>query len=245
MFNQIIQISKREWQAYFVTSIGLIYLLLFLCLSTALTFFVGDFYQREIADLDPFFQFHPWLYLVLTPALGMRLWSEEYKTGSAELLLTLPVPTLAIVLGKYIAAWLLVTLGLVLSFPMWITVNVLGDPDNGVILGAYFASWLLGGGFLALSACLSATTQNQVVAFIASASLGLVLLLIGLPVVLTSVGGAFPETTIDVMASIGLLKHYSVIARGLIELGDLLYFVGLIGILLATNWLLIELRKVP
>ncbi len=234
---------KKEWMAYFYTPIAPLFLIIFLVLSSALTFYVGGFYEREIADLEPFFQFHPWIYLFLVPAIGMRLWSEEYRSGSAELLLTLPLSTWEVVLGKYLAALGLIGLGLLLSFPIWITVNVLGDPDNGVILGAYLGSLLMAGAFLAISAAISATTSNQVVAFIGSCAICFVFLMSGMPLVLDPVGQIFPQSWVDVISQMSFLVHYSAMARGILDLKSLVYFLGLIGVLLTGNWAMIELRK--
>jgi len=243
--HNVLIVMRREWLAYFHTPIAPIYLIIFLVLSTALTFYVGGFYEREIADLEPFFQFHPWIYLFLVPAIGMRLWSEEYRSGSAELLLTLPLSTWEVVLGKYLAALGLIGLGLALSFPIWITVNVLGDPDNGVIVGAYLGSWLMAGGFLAISAAASATTSNQVVAFIASATLCFALLMAGMPLVLDPMGQVLPQSMVDVISQTSLLIHYSAMARGILDFKSGVYFVGLITLMLISNWALIEFRKAP
>lgn len=245
MIGKLTIVVRREWSAYFANPVGLLFLFLFGAVSIALTFFVGGFFEREIADLEPFFQFHPWIYLLLMPALGMRLWAEEYKSGSAELLLTLPLPISSIVLGKFFAAWLVLALALSLCFPIWITVNVLGDPDNGVIFAGFCASWLLGGAFLAISACMSAATKNQVNAFIASGSICLILLLLGLPVVLDVLNSFLPALWVDRVGRVGVLHHYSQIARGVIDPGDVLYFVMLMAAALLANGLLVELQRVP
>src|SRR5690554_4465276 len=158
---------RREFRAYFATPLAYVYLLVFLVLASALTFYMGGFYENEQADLQVFFAFHPWLYLFLLPALGMRLWSEERKSGSIELLLTLPVSLWQLVLGKFVAAWLFAGLALLLTLPMVLTVNLLGSPDNGVIFTGYLGSWLLAGAFLAVSGCISVLSKSPVVAFIA------------------------------------------------------------------------------
>ena len=241
--NKTLIVMKKEWSAYFLTPMAPLFLIIFLVLSSALTFYAGGFYEREIADLEPFFQFHPWIYLFLVPAIGMRLWSEEFRSGSAELLLTLPLSTLEVVLGKYFAALGLVGLGLFLSFPLWITVNVLGDPDNGVIAGAYVASWLMAGTFLAISTAASAATSNQVIAFIASATICFVFLMAGMPLVLEPMGEILPQKSVDLISQMSFLVHYSAMARGVLDVQSLLYFLGLIGVMLTGNWALIELRK--
>jgi len=243
--HKIITVMRREWLAYFYTPIAALYLIIFLVLSISLTFYVGGFYEREIADLEPFFQFHPWIYLFLVPAIGMRLWSEEYRSGSAELLLTLPLSTWEVVLGKYLAALGVIGLGLALSFPIWITVNVLGEPDNGVILGGYLGSWLMAGAFLAISAAASAATANQVVAFIASSSICFALLMAGMPLVLDPLGQVLPQSMVDAISQTSFLIHYSAMARGILDAKSLLYFAGLIILVLLSNWALIEFRKAP
>ncbi|MEM7054447.1 MAG: ABC-2 transporter permease, partial [Pseudomonadota bacterium] len=146
-------VLRRELSSYFATPVAYVFIVIFLLMANAFTFYLGGFFEREVADLQPFFQFHPWLYLFLVPAIGMRLWAEERKSGTIELLLTLPVTTRAAVLAKFLAAWLFIGIALVLTFPLWITVNLLGDPDNGTILAGYLGSWLMAGGFLAISAC--------------------------------------------------------------------------------------------
>ena len=177
-------ILRRELASYFATPLAYVFILIFLVLANAFTFYLGDFYQRGQADLKPFFAFHPWLYLFLIPALSMRLWAEERKSGTIELLMTLPVRTWEAVLGKYLAAWLFTGVALALTFPIWITVNYLGSPDNGVIFASYLGSLLLAGGFLAVGSCMSALTRSQVVAFILGVVACFVLLLAGYPMVI-------------------------------------------------------------
>ena len=151
-------ILRRELRSYFATPIAYVFIVIFLVLASVFTFYLGNFYERQQADLTPFFSFHPWLYLFLIPAIAMRRWSEERKTGTLELLMTLPVSRFDIVIGKFLAAWLFSGLALLLTFPVWITVNYLGDPDNGVILASYVGSWFMAGGFLAIGSCMSALT---------------------------------------------------------------------------------------
>ena len=167
--EKIAIIFKRELAAYFTTPIAYVFLVIFIFLSGIFAFDLGDFFARGQADLVAFFNFHPWLYLVLIPALSMRLWAEERRGGTIELLFTLPVTMTQAVLGKYFAAWAFTAIALVLTFPMWLTVNYLGDPDNGVILAAYIGSLLMAGAFLAVGSCVSALTRNQVIAFVLSA----------------------------------------------------------------------------
>jgi ABC-2 type transport system permease protein len=236
-------ILRRELASYFATPLAYVFIIIFLVLSNAFTFYVGAFYQRGQADLRPFFMFHPWLYLFLIPALTMKLWAEERKSGSIELLMTLPVKVWEAVLGKYLAAWLFTGLALALTFPIWITVNYLGSPDNGVIFASYLGSLLLAGGFLAIGSCMSALTRNQVVAFILGVSACFVLLLAGYPMVLDAFRGWAPETLIEAIASLSLLTHFQSITRGVLELRDVLYFVMLIGFFLFTTTVAVDLRK--
>ena len=160
------------------------FLIIFLALTGAFTFYVGGFFERGQADLAPFFQYHPWLYLFLVPAVAMRLWAEERKSGTIELLMTLPISPWEAMLGKFLAAWVFIGVALLLTFPMWITVNVLGSPDNGVILAGYIGSFLMAGAFLAIGSCISALTKNQVIAFIVSAAICFLLVMSGLELVL-------------------------------------------------------------
>lgn len=236
-------IMRRELLGYFATPVAYVFIVIFLVMSAAFTFYLGGFYEREIADLEPFFRFHPWLYLFLVPAVGMRLWAEERKYGTIELLLTLPLTIGEAVVGKFIAAWLFVGLALALTFPIWITVNVLGNPDNGVILAAYLGSWLMAGGMLAISGALSALTRNQVVAFILAVVVCFGFLLSGLPMVLDLFRGWMPQVLLDGVANLSFLVHFNSISRGVIDLRDLVYFALVIGFWLLANSIVLELKK--
>jgi len=236
-------VLRRELASYFATPVAYVFIVIFLLMSASFTFYLGGFYEREIADLEPFFRFHPWLYLFLVPAIGMRLWAEERKYGTIELLLTLPITVADAVIGKFLAAWLFIGLALLLTFPIWVTVNVLGDPDNGVIVAAYLGSWLMAGGFLAISACLSAATRNQVVAFILAVVVCFAFLLSGLPMVLDFFRGWLPQILLDGIANLSFLSHFSSISRGVIDLRDLIYFALVIGFWLAANRIVLEMKK--
>ncbi|HEY5622119.1 MAG TPA: ABC transporter permease subunit, partial [Gammaproteobacteria bacterium] len=207
------------------------------------TFYLGGFYERNQADLAPFFNFHPWLYLFLVPALSMRLWAEERKSGSIELLMTLPVELWQAVAGKFLAAWAFTGLALALTFPIWITVNYLGNPDNGAIVAAYVGSLLMAGGFLAVGSCISATTKNQVIAFILSVVACFLLLLAGFPLVLDMFSAWAPQAVVDAIASLSFLTHFASISRGVIDIRDLVYFGLLIGVMLYANAIVLQLRK--
>jgi len=239
----VLVVMRRELASYFATPVAYVFIVIFLIMSAAFTFHLGGFYEREIADLEPFFRFHPWLYLFLVPAVGMRLWAEERKYGTIELLLTLPITATEAVIGKFLAAWLFVGLALALTFPIWITVNVLGDPDNGVIVAGYIGSWLMAGGFLAISACLSATTRNQVVAFILSVVVCFGFLLSGLPIILDLFRGWLPQALVDGIANLSFLMHFDSISRGVIDLRNIIYFVLVIGFWLLANRIVLEIRK--
>jgi ABC-2 type transport system permease protein len=190
-------ICRRELGGYFATPLAYVFIVIFLAASGAFTFFLGNFFAQGQATLDSFFVFHPWLYLFLVPAIGMRLWAEERKSGSIELLLTLPVTTTSAVVGKFLAAWIVAASALVLTVPIWLTVNYLGTPDNGAILAGYVGSLFMAGGYLSIGAFVSALTRNQVIAFIIAAALCFVFTASGLPVVLEFFSGWAPRAVID------------------------------------------------
>ena len=184
--RQFLSITKRELISYFATPVAYVFITIFLLLSGLFTFYLGNFFEIGQASLGSFFEWHPWLYLFLVPAITMRLWSEEKKSGTIELLTTLPVSTLNIVLGKFMAAWLFTLLALILTFPMWITVNYLGNPDNGVIMASYIGSFLMSGGYLSIGIFISSLTKNQVIAFIVSVTICFLFTVSGLPIVSVS-----------------------------------------------------------
>jgi len=236
-------ILRRELASYFATPLAYVFILIFLVLSSAFTFYLGGFYERGQADLEPFFNFQPWLYLFLIPALSMRLWAEERKSGTIELLMTQPLTLWQAVLGKFLAAWLFTALALALTFPLWITVNYLGSPDNGAILAAYLGSLMLGGGFLAVGSCMSALTRSQVIAFILGVVACFVLLLAGFPGVLDAFRSWAPQPIIDAIASLSFLAHFDSIRKGVIDVRDLLYFAMLISFFLLATAIALDLRK--
>jgi ABC-2 type transport system permease protein len=236
-------ILRRELRSYFATPLAYVFILIFLVLANLFAFKFGNFYERGQADLSPFFWFHPWLYLFLIPALSMRLWAEERKSGSIELLMTLPVTLWQAVLGKYFAAWIFTAIALLLTFPIWITVNYLGAPDNGVIFAAYIGSVLLAGGFLAIGSCMSALTRNQVIAFILAVVVCFLFLLAGYPVVLDWFSGWLPQAFVDAVASLSFQKHFDSISKGVIDVRDLLYFAMLIALFLLATAITLDVRK--
>jgi ABC-2 type transport system permease protein len=238
-----ITILNRELASYFATPLAYVFIIVFLVLAGVLTFFVGDFFERGQADLHSFFTFHPWLYLVLIPALSMRLWAEERKSGTIELFLTLPIRMTEAVLGKFLAAWFVAGIALALTFPFWLTVNFLGAPDNGVIGASYLASWLMAGAILSIGAAVSAATKNQVIAFVVTATLVFVLIAAGTSMVLGLIHGWAPAGLVDAVAGASILGHFTAITRGVIDLRDLIYFVSVMIAFLAANAIIVDLKK--
>jgi ABC-2 type transport system permease protein len=242
MRNALI-IFRREFASYFATPLALVFIVIFLVVALALTFGFGSFYESGQADLSSFFYFHPWLYLFLMPALSMRLWAEERKSGTIELLMTLPIAPWQAVVGKWLAAWAVAGLALALTFPIWITVNYLGDPDNGVIFAGYLGSLFVAGGMLAIGACISAVTRNQVIAFILSAVTCFLFLLSGFPIVLDFLPAWAPQPIVDAIASLSFWTHAISIRKGVIDLRDLLYFVSVAAVWLAANAIVLDMKK--
>lgn len=236
-------IAGRELRSYFATPLAYVFIVIFLALTGLFTFYLGGFYERGQADLAPFFNFHPWLYLFLVPAIAMRLWAEERKSGSVELLMTLPVTLWQAVVAKFLAAWLFIAVALVLTFPIWITVNYLGDPDNGVIVAAYIGSLLMAGGFLAIGSCISAANRNQVVAFIITVVICFVFMLAGFPLVLDLFSAWLPGALLDAVASLSFLTHFTAISKGVLDVRDVLYFLLVIGVWLVATTIVLDLRK--
>lgn len=241
--NKIGVIFRRELASYFSTPLAYVFIIIFLALCGAFTFYIGAFFERGQADLRSFFHFHPWLYLFLIPAVTMRLWAEERKSGTIELLMTLPVSTFDAVMGKFLAAWFFVIISVALTFPIWITVNYLGDPDNGVILASYIGSFLLAGAFLAIGACVSASTKNQVIAFILAAVICFLFLMSGLDLVIDFFRGWLPGFVVNAIASMSFLTHFNAITKGVIDLRDLIFFGSLIAVSLFINVVFVDLKK--
>ena len=241
--NKTYIILDRELKGYFRTPLASIFLLVFLALSSGMTFFLGRFFERDQADLTAFFSWHPWLFLVLMPAIGMRLWAEERRSGTIELLITLPVTNTQLVVGKFLASWIFTLIALILTMPIWITVNYLGEPDNHVILISYFGSWLMAGAFLALTSCLSALTKNQVIAFIISSISGFVLIMAGFNLVLSAVRSWSPNWITETISSMSFLSHFSRIQMGVFDLSTLVFFVSMIILCLWINVQLVQVKK--
>lgn len=236
-------IFKRELHSYFSTPLAYVFIVIFLMLAGALTFFLGGWFERGQADLLPFFSFHPWLYLFLVPAIAMRLWAEERKSGTIELLLTLPITAFQAVLGKFLAAWVFIGIALALTFPIWISVNYLGSPDNGVIVAAYLGSWLMAGAFLAVSSCMSAATNNQVIAFIVSVVVCFCFILMGFAMVFDAFKDWAPLPLLDAVSGLSFLSHFQAISRGVLDLRDVLFFVVMITAWLLATTIVIDIKK--
>jgi ABC-2 type transport system permease protein len=234
-------IAKRELTAYFASPVAYVFIVIFLLLAGFFTFNAGNFFLRNQASLDAFFQWHPWLYLFLVPAVGMRLWSEERRMGTMELLLTMPITTWQAIVGKFLASWLFLALALVCTFPVVLTVNYLGNPDNGVIFGQYLGSFLMAGAYLAISCMTSALTRNQVVSFILSVVICLFLILAGWPPVTDMVAGITEAPwVLDTVAALSLMTHFESFRRGVLDTRDLVFYGGVIVFCLFTTAVIIR-----
>ena len=241
--NGLLSIYKREFTSYFVTPVAYVFIVIFLFMTGVFSFYLGAFYESNQADLEPFFRFHPWLYLFLIPAISLRLWSDERKSGTIELLMTLPVSITDMVVAKYLAAWSFTAIALFLTFPMWITVNYLGNPDNTVILASYIGSLIMAGGFLAIGSCISALTKSQVIAFVISVVICFMFILSGFPMVLDLFESWAPQAVVDAIASFSFLTHFTSIKKGVIDIRDVIYFAALITFWLYVNIVIIENKK--
>jgi ABC-2 type transport system permease protein len=236
----VLTIVKRELSSYFSSPVAYVFLVIFLLLTGFFTFTAGNFFERGEASLASFFGWHPWLYLVLVPAVGMRLWAEERRSGTLELLLTMPVAPWQAIIAKFLASWIFIGVALALTFPAVITVNVLGDPDNGMIIAGYLGSFFLAGAYLAITCMTSAMTRNQVVAFILSVVLCLFLILAGFnPVTDLLVRWASPAV-VDTVAAFSVVTHYDGFQRGVIDLRDLIFFLSVIGFALFATGVIIR-----
>lgn len=238
-------VMRRELGGYFVTPVAYVFIVIFLFVTGIFTFSedLGAFFLRGQADLRPFFFFHPWLYLFLIPAVSMRLWAEERKQGTLELLMTLPIPLWAAVTGKFLAAWAFTGLALALTFPLWITVNYLGSPDNGVILAGYAGSFLMAGGYLAIGSFVSALTRNQVIAFVVTVALCFGFVLAGHGPVLDLLHGWAPPALVDAIASFSFLTRFESVSKGVIAARDLVYFFSLMTAFLVATGVVVEAKK--
>ncbi len=235
-FTNIKTITKRELGAYFSSPLAYVFIIIFLLLCGFFTFMVGGFFERGQASLaQPFFDWHPWFYLFLVPAVGMRLWAEERRVGTLELLLTMPITPWQAIVGKFLASWLFLALALVLTFPIVITVNYLGNPDNGVIFAAYVGSWLMAGAYLAVSCITSAMTRTQVVSFIVSVVICLFLILAGFPPVVRLFSGMVSPVVVDLITSFSVITHFEGFQKGIIDSRDIIFFLSIIVFSLFTT----------
>lgn len=239
----LLAIYRRELAGYFHTPAAYVFLAIFLFAAGAFAFHIGRLFDTGRADLAPFFAFHPWLYLVFLPAVAMRLWSEELRAGSVELLLTLPAPLWASVLGKFLAAWTVAALALGLTFPLWATVNYLGKPDNGAIFVAYLGSLMMAGGYLAIGAAASALTGNQVIAFVIGVFIAFLFTVTGLPIVVDTLSGWAPAALVEAAAGLSVLERFESLQRGVVELRDLVFFATLIAVWLAACGLFVSAKR--
>ena len=241
--RNILIIAKRELGAYFGTPLAYVFAVIFVALTGVFAFYFGNFFDRGQADLAGFFLYHPWLYLILVPAIAMRLWAEERKSGTIELLMTLPVSTWEAILGKFLAAWAFIGVALMLTFPMWITVNMLGDPDNGVIFTIYIGSFLMAGAFLAIGSAISALSKNQVIAFIVSAVICFLFVMSGVEMVQNTAKLVLPEFLVQAVSQLSFLTHFDKVARGLLDLPSVFYYLSMIAFFLFANVVIIEQKK--
>jgi len=241
--RHILTIVKREVAGFFSSPVAYVFIVIFLLLSGFFTFMVSNWFAMGQASLNGFIVWHPWLYLFLVPAVGMRMWSEERRMGTIELLLTMPITPWQAILGKFIAAWAVTGLALVLTFPMVITVNYLGHPDNGIILAAYLGSFLMAGAYLSVTSMTSAITRNQVVSFIVSVVLCLFLILAGFPPVTNLLANWASPGLVDTIASFSVITHYLGLQKGVIDTRDLFFFASVIGFSLFTTSVILRAHR--
>ena len=236
-------IARREFWAYFSTPLAGVFITIFVALTGAFAFYIGNFFERGEADLFTFFAYHPWLYLLLVPAVAMRLWSEERKSGTIELLMTLPITPFEAILGKFAAAWAFIGLALLLTVPIWITVSVLGDPDQGIIVASYLGSFLMAGAFLAIGSFISALTKNQVIAFILAATVCFLFVMSGTELVQNTLRAWAPDFVSKAISSMSFLAHFEKISRGVVDLGSIVFFLSLIAFALFANMIAVDQKK--
>ena len=242
-FKHALPLIKRELMGYFRSPVAYVFIIIFLISTSGATWYLGNFYLSNESSLEMFFFFHPWLYLFLIPAVGMRLWAEERRTGTVEILLTLPISLTTAVMSKFVASWIFIALALFLTFPMVITVAYLGDPDGGVIATGYFGSFLMAGAYLAISSFTSSITKNQVISFILSFIICLVLVLLGWGVLTRTLNDIFPVWLADIITQFSFTTHFNGMRRGLIDFRDVIYFLSVIGFMLFGNVLVLDSNR--
>lgn len=241
--NPTLTIAKRELKGYFASPVAFVFIVIFLLLSGFFTFMIGGFFERGEASLAAFFSWHPWLYLFLVPAVGMRMWSEERRMGTIELLLTMPVTPWQAIVGKFLASWVVVGVALALTFPVIWTVNYLGSPDNGVIFAGYIGSLFMAGAYLAISSMTSAMTRNQVVSFILAVVISLFLILAGYPPVTSLLTNWAPTWMVEGIAAFSVMTHFESIQKGVLDSRDVLYFLSVIAFSLFTTSVIIRAHR--
>ena len=242
--NNIIAIFRRELYGYFHTPVAYVAMIVFLIISGIFSFYLGKFYEVGYAGLESFFIWHPWLYMFIIPAISMRLWAEEKRANTIELLTTLPISTFEAVIGKFLAAWVFIAACLFFTFPTWITVNYLGTPDNAVIALSYLASLVMAGAFLAIGSCMSSLTNNQVIAFILSTTTCFLFIMSGFPLVLDIFKFAyFPQIIIDSIASFSFLTNFNEILQGVLSAGNIIFFTSMIIMWLTLNIAILRKEK--
>lgn len=237
-------IIRKELLSYFTTPLAYIFIAAFLFSSGAFTFYIGNFYERNQADLESFFTWHPWLYLFLVPAISMRVWSEEQRSGTLEILFTLPLTLCELVVGKFLAAWIVIGVALLLTLPIWFTVSYLGNPDHGVIAAGYLGSFLMAGGYLAIGTCLSSLTSNQVIAFVLSLVICFLFTFSGFPLVLNFFSAFLPLSLLETISSFSFLGNFNDITHGILALRSVIYFTLLIALWLSLNIYALTLKKI-
>ncbi|MGH6951099.1 MAG: ABC transporter permease subunit [Vitreimonas sp.] len=236
-------IYRRELLSYLTTPTAYVFVAVFLFAIGLFTFQIGGFFEGRRADLSAFFGFHPWIFMVFLPAIAMRLWAEETRSGAIELLLTLPAPTWALVLGKFLAAWTIAAVALLLTVPLWVTVNVLGSPDNAAIFTAYLASLLMAGAYIAIGSAMSALTQAQIVAFVLAVMISFLLTALGTPLVMDFFSGFIGGGLAEGISRFSLLHHFDAAQRGVVEFRSVFYFVSLIALCLGFTALAVDARR--
>ena len=236
-------VFRRELRSYFATPVALIFLTVFLIVSGFFTFKLGNFYETGQADLRTFFVWHPWLYLFVVPAVSMRLWAEERKSGTIEMLLTYPISIFEAAFGKFLAGWVFLGLALALTFPIVLTVCYLGSPDIGVIISSYIGSFLMAGTFLAIGCGVSALTDSQVISFVISTAICLVLILLGFDPVVSTLLDIFPARIVDIISDLSFPSHFESIQRGILESTDVIYFVSVMLFALVSGVIIIDRKK--
>jgi ABC-2 type transport system permease protein len=239
----MLAVYRRELLSYVTTPTAYVFVAVFLFAIGLFTFQIGGFFEARRADLSAFFAFHPWIFMVFLPAVAMRLWAEESRSGAIELLMTLPAPTWSLVLGKFLAAWTIAAGALLLTAPLWATVNALGSPDNAAIFTAYLASLLMAGAYIAIGSAMSALTQAQIVAFVLAVLASFLLTALGLPLVLDFFSGIVPGAVAEAIARFSILHHFDAAQRGVVEFRSVFYFASLIALCLAFTALAVDARR--